>query len=325
MTVAVGVDCAKKTFDIALLQSNQKFRTKAKLANTEAGFIQFEQWLEKHAQKGCWVVMEATGIYYEALAEFLYARGFKVAVMNPAIIHGYGAGDLRRVKTDKADAKLISRFGSERMDRLREWAPEPPSQKRLRALVRRLEDLQEMQQMESNRLDVCDASVQESISSIIQSLEEQIEQTRSSIRQHIDDDPDLRGRRDLIVSIKGLSDTSAASLLAELGDPLEFSGSRAIVAFAGLNPVPNESGEYAGPTPISKTGSARLRKSLYMPGLTAIRYNPIIKAQSERLKARGKAQKQVICAAMRKLLHLIYGVIKSGKPFDPAYEATSMG
>ncbi|MBX8542769.1 IS110 family transposase [Pseudomonas cichorii] len=319
MPVAVGVDCAKKTFDIALLQGNQKFRTKAKLANTEAGFNQFEQWLETHAEKACWVVMEATGIYYEALAEFLYARGFKVAVLNPAIIHAYGKEDLRRVKTDKADAKLIARYGSERTHKLREWTPEPPSQRRLRALVRRLEDLQEMRQMEANRLEVCDVSVQHSIRSLIDSLDEQIEHTRKKIRQHIDDDPDLRGKRDLIVSIDGLGDTSAASLLAELGDPLKYKGARAIVAFAGLNPVPDQSGEYTGPTPISKTGSARLRKSLYMPGIVASRHNAVIKAQSDRLKARGKAPQQIICAAMRKLLHLVYGVIKSGKPYDPKY------
>jgi transposase len=319
MPVAVGVDCAKKTFDIALLQDNQKFRTKAKLPNTEAGFSQFEQWLEKHAEPRCWVVMEATGIYYEALADFLYARGFKVAVLNPAIIHAYGKQDLRRVKTDKADAKLIAQYGHERAHALRAWVPEPAARRRLRAMVRRLEDLQEMRQMESNRLEVADSVVQASIRSVIHSIEQQIAQTRQAINQHIDDDPDLRGKRDLIVSIDGLSSTSAASILAELGDPLDYTGARAVVAFAGLNPVPDESGQYTGPTPISKTGSARLRKALYMPGLTAIRYNPVIKEQSERLKARGKAPKQIICAAMRRLLHLVYGVIKSGKPFDPAY------
>lgn len=319
MSIAVGVDCAKRTFDIAVLQDNQRFRTKAKLPNTDAGFIQFEQWLEKHAEKACWVVMEATGTYYEALAEFLYARGYKVAVLNPAIIHAYGKEDLRRVKTDKADAKLIAQYGADRQHKLREWAPLPPSVRRLRALVRRLEDLKEMRQMESNRLEVCDVSVQQSLRSMIDSLDQQIEQTKNAIRQHIDDDPDLRGKRDLIVSIDGLSDASAAFLLAELGDPLAYKGARAIVAFAGLNPVPDQSGDYSGPTPISKTGSARLRKSLYMPGLVAIRFNSVIKAQSERLRAKGKAPKQIICAAMRKLLHLVYGVIKSGKPYDPEH------
>lgn len=319
MLVAVGVDCAKKSFDIALLQSNQKFRTKAKLPNAEAGFIQFEQWLEKHAEPQCWVVMEATGTYYLALADFLHARGYKVAVLNPAIIHAYGKEDLRRVKTDKADAKLIAQYGHERAHKLREWVPEPANRRRLRALVRRLEDLQEMHQMENNRLEVSDSSVQGSIQTIINSVQQQIAQTKQAISQHIDDDPDLRGKRDLITSIDGLGDTTAASLLAELGDPLDYGGARAIVAFAGLNPVPDQSGEHSGPTPISKTGSARLRKSLYMPGLVSMRHNPIIQAQSERLRARGKAPKQVICAAMRKLLHLIYGVLKSGKPFDPNY------
>jgi transposase len=88
---------------------------------------------------------------------------------------------------------------------------------------------------------------------------------------------------------------------------------RPLIAFAGLNPLVNQSGKYTGPTPISKTGSVRLRTGLFMPGIVAMRWNPAIRALADRLKARGKAPKQIICAAIRKLLHIVYGVLKSGE------------
>ncbi|WP_241730082.1 transposase [Pseudomonas sp. SST3] len=106
-------------------------------------------------------------------------------------------------------------------------------------------------------------------------------------------------------------------MLAELGDPLRFASSRAITAFAGLNPRLQESGIYKGQTRISRTGSPRLRAGLYMPAVCSLTHNPAISALRERLKAKGKSGKQIVCAAMRKLLHIAYGVLKSGQRFDP--------
>lgn len=317
MSAFVGVDVAKKSFDIATPLQNGKFRTKAKMPNDPSGFAEFFAWLEKHVGPDAWVLMEATGTYHEALAEALQAQGWRVCVVNPAVIHAFGREDLRRVKTDRADAKLIATYGQQKAHTLRLWVPEPPARRRLRALVRRLEDLQEILQMETNRLEVSAVVVQPSIRSVIASVESQVVETKKAIRQTIDDDPDLGQQHGLISSIKGLGDVSAAAILAELGDPLNFRDPKAIVAFAGLNPVRSESGTHIGPTRISKTGVSRLRSSLYMPGLVAIRWNPAISALAERMRAKGKAPKQIICAAMRKLLHLVYGVLKSGQPFDP--------
>jgi transposase len=183
--------------------------------------------------------------------------------------------------------------------------------------VRRLDDLQEILQMESNRLDVAEEKVKESIQSVISHIKSQIAETKKAIKDSIDDDPDLRQKRDLIVTIDGLGDTTAALILAELGDPLDYKGPRSIVAFAGLDPVGASSGEWTGPTHISKTGSKRLRTGLYMPGMVGLKHNAVLMALKARMRANGKAPKQIICAAMRKLLHLVYGVLKSGKPFDP--------
>lgn len=316
MSNVVGIDIAKHSFDIALLRDHGKVRTKAKLSNDIAGFEQLEHWLQTHAAPDSWILMEATGIYHEALAQYLHGRGYRVCVMNPAQIASYAKSQLLRVKTDKVDAKLIAGYGLRHSDQLRRWQPDPPAIRRLRALMRRLQDLKELQQMERNRLDVADASVEASIRAVLQRLDEQIAQTLKATQSHIDDDPDLRSKRDLLTSIDGVGERTAALLLAELGDPLRFANARAITAFAGLNPSVQDSGKHHGHVRISRMGSARLRAGLYMPAVVALTYNVAIKALAVRMRAKGKAGKQIVCAAMRKLLHIAYGVLKSGVPFD---------
>jgi len=317
MAIVVGVDIAKKAFDIAVLQSNGKYRTKGNLSNDQSGFSVFGQWLQKHAEPGAWVVMEATNIYHEALGDYLLAQGYRVCVMNPARIASYAQSQLQRVKTDKVDAKLIALYGTRHVEDLQLWQPDPVSVRQLRALVRRYEELKELFQMEINRLETAKSDVvKESILSVSAHLEQQIEQTLEAIRQHIDDDPDLRGKRDLLTSIEGISDKTAALLLAELGSISRFESARAVVAFAGLNPRLRESGQHKGQVRISKIGSRLLRAGLFMPAICAMSHNQAIRALRLRLEEKGKAGKQIICAAMRKLLQIAYGVLKSGQPYN---------
>lgn len=318
MAAVVGVDIAKRTFDLAILQPNGKHRTKSKLGNDKSGFAAFADWLQRHAEPDAWIVMEATGIYHEALTEHFHGLGYRIAVLNPAQIARYAQSQLQRSKTDKLDAKLIATYGQLHVEHLRAWHPEPVSVRQLRALTRRLEDLQSLRQMELNRLDVSSSTVQSSIQAVLQRLDEQIAWTLEQIKRHIDDDPDLRGKRDLLVSINGIAEKTAALIMAELGDIERFTDARAVTAFAGLDPRLQESGVARGHSGISRTGSARLRTALYLPAVVALTYNPAIKAQAERLRARGKRGKQTVCAAMRKLLCIAYGVLKSGKPFDLA-------
>ena len=317
MTHFVGVDIAKHTFDLATLQANGKYRTKGKLPNQTSGFAEFGRWLQAHVPPGSWIVMEATGIYYEALTEYAHAQGYRVCVLNPAQVARYAQSQLQRVKTDQVDARLIASYAQRHADLLRPWQPEPLSLKVLKALVRRLQDLQEIERMELNRLDVAQANVRDSILSVIAHVQQQIAQTLQAIRDHIDQDPTLREQGKLLVSIDGIGEKTAALLLAELGDARRFSDAGAATAFAGLNPRLQESGKHKGHVRISRLGSSRLRAGLYMPALTAMTHNPAIRALKERLKSRGKTGKQIVCAAMRKLLCIAYGVLKSGQPFDP--------
>lgn len=312
-TTPIGVDLAKAKFDVAALQDG-KYQSKV-FPNTPAGFEQFRQWLDRYERPQ--VCLEATGSYWEALATFLVDQNIRVSVVNPAQIHAFGQAELNRTKTDKGDARLIARFCQVQQPPC--WQPPPPAVRQLQALVRRLDDLLTLQQRERNRQAVADTTVQPSLIAVLTTLDAEIAQIRQRIRDHIDGDPDLRQRRDLLDTLPGIGEATLAVLLASLGDIQRFENAKQVAAFAGLCPAERQSGTYRGQAHLSKTGDPLLRKALYLPAVVASRYNPVVRAFCERLKAKGKPGKVIICAAMRKLLTLAYGVLKSGKPFDPNF------
>jgi transposase len=261
--------------------------------------------------------MEATGAYSQPLADFLVAKGYPVSVVNPAKIKAYAKSELSRAKTDKADAKLIARYALSMQPGL--WIPPPPAIRRLQALTRRIEHLLEIQQMERNRLDTADDSITASINSLLKTVEDEIKTIRQAINDLINDNPDLDNRRQLLESIPGIGSATIAHLLIALSSHQGFTNAKQVVAFAGLAPYLRESGPWSGKTRIAKSGDPILRKALYMPALCAWKHNPLIHDFCERLKANGKNGKAIACAAMRKLIHIAFGVLKSGKPFDPLW------
>ena len=223
-------------------------------------------------------------------------------------------------KTDKADAQLIARFCEMHQPPL--WNPPAPEIRELQALVRRLETLEEMRLMEENRLasGVSCEAVRADLEEHVADLQTRIDKTRRQIQDHIDQHPGLKDKATLLESIPGIGEATAALLLAELGELTQFSSACQVAAFAGLVPRIRESGSSVrSRARLSKVGSSRLRKSLYFPAITALRFNPLIKALGLRLSAAGKSKMLIIGAAMRKLLHLAYGVLKSGRPFDPDF------
>jgi transposase len=261
--------------------------------------------------------MEATGAYSFPLADFLVNQGYAVSLVNPAKIHSFAKSELSRAKTDKADAKLIARYAFLMQPPL--WTPPPANIREMQALVRRVEHLQEMIQMERNRLDTADAKIIDSINTVLATLEAELEATHKAIHDHIDNHPDLKKRSDLLITIPGIGKSSVAHLLIALSEHHGFTHAKQVVAFAGLAPALRQSGQWSGNTHIAKNGDALLRKALYMPALSAWTYNPLIRTFCERLKANGKNGKAIVCAAMRKLIHIAFGMLKSGKPFDPNY------
>jgi Transposase and inactivated derivatives len=316
--ITIGIDIAKKKFDVAsLIGGKYKHKT---FDNNERGFIAFIAWfLPLCADINPLICMEATGAYSLSLADFLAHQGYAVSVVNPAKIHAFAKSELSRAKTDKADAKLIARYAYTMQPPL--WVPTPANIQTLQALVRRVEHLLEMIQMERNRQDTANASVTDSIGTVLATLEAELKATRQAICDHINNDPDLKLRSDLLESIPGIGNATIAHLLIALSPHHGFTHAKKVVAFAGLAPALRESGQWRGNTHIAKTGDSTLRKALYMPALVAWRYNPIISTFCERLKANGKNGKAIACAAMRKLIHISFGVLKSGEHFNPNYAA----
>ena len=312
----LGIDISKSKFDACLVRDGGKLRHRV-FPNSPAGFAQLSAWLLKHHVEHTHACLEATGAYGEALATYLHDAGHTVSVVNPAQIKAYAQSRLSRAKTDKADATLIAQFCAER--RPPRWSPLPREVRELQALARRLDSLLEMRGMEANRLDVAGTqAVTESLSEHLAFLDAEIARTEGLIRSHIDSHPGLRAQRELLVSIPGVGETTAAKLLSEIMDVKLYEGARQLAAFAGLAPRLHESGSSVRrKARLSKAGAPRLRKALYFPAIVAIRHNPYVKDLSERMRARGKCPMQVIGAAMRKLVHLAYGVLKSGKPFNP--------
>jgi transposase len=159
---------------------------------------------------------------------------------------------------------------------------------------------------------------------VITRLEAEIVALDQAIEDAIGQDKDLQTRHDLLISVPGIGTHTAAVILSELPSPEVLRTAREAAAYAGLNPSHRQSGSSLdAPSRISRIGNATLRAALYFPALAALRWNPLVAALRQRLKDQGRLKpKQIVGAAMRKLLHLCFGVLKTGKPFDPDH-ATS--
>jgi transposase len=315
----LGIDIAKVKFDVCLMRAEGKLKHKV-FSNTTSGFEQLAVWLARQNVLHPHACMEATGTYGERLALFLHEAGHSVSVVNPAAVKAFAGSRLSRTKTDKVDAELIARFTVAQQP-LR-WSPPAPEVRELQALVRRLEALTGMRVAEENRLEAgpAVAAIRASVEAHLTYLNAELERTERLIRNHINAHPRLKGQSELLDSIPGIATTTAALLLAELVDVTQYTSARQVAAFAGLVPRERRSGSSVrGRTRLSKIGNARLRKALYFPAITALRCSPFFQAWAEGLRQRGKCKMSVIGAAMRKLIHLAYGVLKTGQPFDPEW------
>ncbi len=309
----VGIDVSKNKLDICVLREG-KLKHKV-IPNDKIGFAAFAQWLLSLdlSLAQVHICLEATGPYSEAFAIWLFDAGGQVSVVNPVRIKGYAQSQLSRNKTDKADASLIARYCQQMKPAL--WQAPSLAVRQLRALVERVEALKDIRQQEINRLEGGDAAMQPSLQSHIAYLDDAIAKLKSQIDDHFDQHPDLKAQESLIKSIPGLGDVTAAKVLAYAGDVSRFECAGSFAAFIGVIPRIRQSGLSKGRSMMSRSGHAHLRQALYMPGMVALRFNPLIAALGERLRAKGMSGKAIIGAAMHKLAHLIYGVLKTGKPF----------
>jgi transposase len=319
MNSYLGIDVSKAWLDVLLLREALPVE-KGHFDNSQQGFRQLQHFLKKRKIKMLHACLEATGYYGAEVALFLHEAGYVVSVVNPARIKAYAESQLNRTKTDAGDAALIADFC--RTQQPEAWTPPPLEQQELQALVRHLENLQDMRQQEINRRQagIPSETILKTLDEHIAFLDQQLADLLRLIHDHVDRHPHLRQQRDLLTSIPGIGDLTAFKLLAEIVDVHAFDSARQLAAFAGLTPRERRSGSSVhGRSRLSKRGSPRLRNALYFPAIVALRHNPILHTFAQRLLAAGKSKMQVVAALMRKLLHLVFGILKSGRPFDPHF------
>lgn len=317
----LGIDIAKAKLDTHFQRVGAADKPiHRRYDNTPAAHEQLVSWLASQQVGQLHVCLEATGTYGRAVALRLHQAGYRVSIVNPLRIKRYGESELLRIKTDKSDAALIARFClTQRPD---PWTPPAREQQQLQDLVRSLADLQRLHQQQRCRQHSGpqDQAVARVTSAVLTCLETQMDSLRKQIEAHILAHESLSGPYELLLSICGIGKRTACVLLGELGDLSRFATVRDLVAYVGLSPQLHHSGTSVhGPSPLSKHGHASIRKALYFPAMSAARHNPAIRALYQRLLARGKPKMVALVAAMRKLLHQIYGVLRSAQPFDPAH------
>jgi transposase len=317
MLPTLGIDISKDSFHLELCLNN-KLRHR-RFANRKEGFAELSVWLAKQKAPLVHACLEATGPYSEALALYLHQQGHTVSVVNPAQIKAFGQSELLRNKDDRPDAGLIRRFCEKQCPAA--WTPPPAHFRELQALTRHLENLLDARQQQLNRLETTTTkTVIKSLRKLVSQFDAEIKRTEQQINDHVDRHPDLKQQCQLLESIPGIGKRTATRLLAEIENISHYKSARQVAAYAGLTPRNNRSGTMRGQTRLSKTGNARVRKALFFPAMVAKQHNPVVRSFCQRLARHGKNKMQLVGAAMRKLIHIAFGVLKSGKVFDPNHE-----
>lgn len=323
--VTLGVDVSKATLDAALwLSGPRKWRTKARVGNHPAGARRLLDWLGAKsgvAPAQCRVVLEATGVYHETVAQVFHAAGCEVVIANPKRARDYAKGKGWLNKTDTVDARALARYGAEG-DELVSWAPPPEEIRVLRALIGRLDAVEQDLQREQNRWEKAQATdtpgpVRESLSRSLSTLRAERDHLRQVIENHYDQHPPLKQERERLKTIPGVGNASAHRLLCLLRRH-PFDSARQAAACAGLIPVQFQSGTSVRKPPhLSKQGDPRLRATLYMAAVVASSHNPALRKVYLDLITRGKTKMSALGALMRRLVHIAYGMLKHQTPFNP--------
>lgn len=310
----LGADLAKHKFDVHLQLACGQCRQR-RFTNDAAGFAELWAWLKEQGVARLRVGMEATGPYWLALAEYLYAQGVLVFVFNPAYVKAHGQARGSRTKTDRADARLITDYLAKHA---REpWAPRAAELDELRELTRLHADVIALKVAAGQRAEGLRTSVARKLQArLTQLLADMVTQVRSAARQQASSQDTLKKSVRRLQTIPGIGEVTALRLVAELPPDRN---ARSVAGWAGVTPRQHESGTSVKGRPrMCKQGSDQVRTALYWPAITALRWSPQMQALAVRLKAAGLNKMQIIGAAMHKLLRWAVGVLRSGQDFNPA-------
>ena len=320
-TACIGIDVSQDTLEAYFLPVRGKPRYRS-FPNDPAAHADLLAWATDACPHGTvkGFGRESTDAYGQALAYALAEAQQHVSIVNPARIKYAGLMRGQGNKTDKADARLIAEYAQR--ERPAAWQPPTAKARELQALVRRRDDLRQRAAREKGRLASpgLTTATRRSIRRTVTFLDKEAERLQQQADALISVDETRAADRDLLVSIPGVGTVTATTILGELPEPAHFASVQQAAAYAGLAPREYRSGSSVRKrTRLAKGGNARLRKALYLPTLTAIRFHPLLGGFFERLVAAGKTRMAAVGACMRKLLMIAYGVLKSRVPFDPLW------
>lgn len=318
----IGIDISKAKLDCAWLRENNKVKSKV-FSNQIEGWKALISWAEKNTKENATqlhFVMEATGVYHENFAAWLYDQGANVSIVNPAYVKHYAQGIGVRTKNDKKDSIVLARYGEKESPLL--WQPAPLEIRTLKALLVRLDAVEKDLLRENNRLEKSTftetpTAVLESIEHAIEFLKKERTNLEKLIEEHLNKHEKLKSDNALLKTIPGVGPVIAQRMVMIVGGH-QFNSASQCAAYLGLIPVEKESGSsIRGRSRLAKNGNPTIRAKLYMAAVSAKQYNPDIKAQYERLTGKGKSKKSALGAAMRKLVQICFGVLKHQQPYQP--------
>lgn len=316
----IGIDVSKKSLDATHLSLDGKARHR-KFSNDPSGWREMLDWA-KAGSDGHWA-MESTGAYSFGVASFLADAGLAVSMENPRYIKHWACGMRYQNKTDKADSRIIARYAQEVRPKL--WTLADPLLREIHMLLDRLADLSKLESAERNRLEnaALPESVHASVLRSIVGIQHERELVVQALEQKLESRPELKEAMSALVLEPGVGELTALRALDFMGWSTEgFQSAQQVAAAAGYNPVRRESGDSRGKTSISKQGPAEFRAAMHMAAVVAIRRNPRIQAFYERLLAKGMAKLAAVAACARKLIMILYGILKAHQRGNkPVYSA----
>ncbi len=321
----IGIDVSKAKLDCCLLLDVASNKRRAKVvANSKTGIADLLAWCTKQQMPvhELHAIMEGTGVYHEQAALALSDVGVTVSIVNPAQVKDFGRSLGVRTKTDGVDGFVLARYGA--LLKPKSWTPPAQEARMLQALLSRREAIAQDLQRERNRLEKADAidtppPIRQSINDSIDFLEKQLAKLQQDIDNHINNHPNLKDDRDLLISIPAVGPQVSNHLLSVMHNH-DFQSAEQLAAYLGLVPIERQSGTSVQGRPrLSKAGPARIRAILYMAAIVATQHNPHVKALYQRLQERGKTKMSALGAAMRKLVHLCFGVLKTREPYQVNY------
>ena len=331
----VGIDISQKEIDVTFgiygLDQSIEFLESRKFKNREKSFAVFLKWVLKWAEKDIplFFVMEATGVYHEKLACFLYDKQQKVSVVLPNRASSYAKSLEVKTVTDKEASKSLTRMGLEKKMDL--WEKPNPIYNTLKQLTREREQLQKSKTMCKNQLHAETKSAwpnKESVKRVrkrIKFLEIQITEIEKEIHDFIEANPELKRKIQFMTSITGIGVLTAATVAGETNGFLLMKHKRQLVSYCGYDVIRKDSGTSVHSKPrISKKGNRHIRKAMHFPALTAIKYNDRDKNQFIRMVQKHGIKMKAAVAIQRKLLVLMYTLWKKEEFFDPNFMEQSL-